>query len=236
MTAYLNDEGHINTTINSFQAEKIGHQVFKLTVVYAGYDSVRQLYTTDMPEWDAMWGRLMEISFAYPSIIIATETQIAQLPAEFTSDYPTDTNHYVTGAPNLEKILKEPKVFGWYNPPLFSEAQVAAVQGLADIGAAVYLILKDSWGSMWYLDTLIVMEISVGAIMTGFSVLTILDEGFIDFFRRAKLAAIVLELGMGGLAWYAYAENTSYIETYIVSMIVHPLNSLVYFAYWLFTK
>lgn len=59
MTAYLTDQGHINTTINSFQAEKIGHQVFKLTAVYAGYDSVRQLYTTDMPEWDMMWGRLM---------------------------------------------------------------------------------------------------------------------------------------------------------------------------------
>lgn len=132
--------------------------------------------------------------------------------------------------------MKEPKVFGWYNPPLFSEAEVAVAQGLADIGAAVYLYIEDFWGDEWYLSTLIVMEVSVGAIMTGFAAFTILDEGFLDFFRLAKLGAIVAELGMAGLAWYAYSQATDLIENYILSMIVHPLNALVYFAYWLFTK
>lgn len=159
-----------------------------------------------------------------------------KLPLTFTTKYPRTTNHYITGAPRLDKILPEPKIFGWYSPPIVSEAEIGAFQALLDIGSAAYLLLGDYWNTWWVYSTLISMEVGTGVIMGSFAALAILDESYIDKLRFARLGAIGSELAMAGLAWYAYADDTSIIDDIIVSLVVHPLNALTYFAFWLYTK
>lgn len=209
---------------------------FALYTVYRNSTSQGTLWETAGEDWTALWGRLLEVATPYPSVVIGDSAALGGLTADFRLEYPEDTNIYVTGSPNMDTLLAEPRHFGWFKPPLLTQSEIALIQGVLDLGSFAYVMALDWWGWSTLFDITMVLEATIGAVMAGLAAMSYWNEKYFAWMDASRIFVAGAELLAAAGYFAEFIKDTQYLDHLIVGMIVHPINAVVNTIYWLLQR